>query len=92
MKALYESTAQVALIPRLLESANEQGIDMKEFNKTVCEQMNAHQIVLQKLGTSLPIVFAWQEEKKDSMNLPISEAFDAAMKTRTDVQTAQQCL
>lgn len=92
MNALYESTAQAASVPRLLESAKAQGIDMKELNKTVCEQINVHQEVLQKLRTSLPAVFAWQEEKKDAVNLPIREAFDSAVKTRVSIQTQEQCL
>ena len=92
MNAMHESTAQIASIPRLLESAKEQGIDMKKFNAMLCEQMNVHQEVLQKLQTSLPTVFAWQEEKKDAVNLQIGEAFDTAMKTRVEVQTQEQCL
>ncbi len=92
MNAIYQSSAQVASIPRYLERATAQGIDMKEFDKTVCEQMNVHQEVLQLLQTSLPTAFAWQEEKKDAVNLPIGEAIDAAIQTRVDVQTQGKCL
>lgn len=92
MNAIYESTAQVTLIPKYLGRATTQGIDMKEFNKTVCEQMNVHQEVLHMLRTSLPAAFVWQEEKKDAINLPIGQAIDAAIQTRVDVQTQGQCL
>ena len=92
MNALHESTVQVTSIPRLLESAAVQGIDMKKFNTTICEQMIVHQEVLQQLRTSLPLAFTWQEEKKDAVNLPIGEAIDTAMTARVDVKTAQHCL
>ena len=71
INAIYESTAQTASVPNYLEKATTQGIDMKEFDKTVCEQMNVHQEVLQQFQTSLPTAFVWQEEKKDAVNLPI---------------------
>ncbi len=92
MNAIYQSSAQAASVPRYLEMASAQGIDMKEFDKTVCEQMNVHQEVLHQLRTSLPTAFTWQEEKKDAVSLPIQKALDAAIQTRVDVQTQGKCL
>jgi hypothetical protein len=70
-EALLRSDSYVSAITGYIQKAKKEGIDTKQLENTVTEEMVVHLSVLKNMESQLPSEFIWKPEKAESTDLQI---------------------
>lgn len=83
--ALNRSNKEFSALPAYIEKTKHEYTDISSFQKTIGGAAAAHDAVLQKLETMVPVQFTWTPEKSTATQLFLQKDIEQARALRQEV-------